>query len=108
MNSESVDLIYLDPPFNSKRMYSAPVGSQAAGASFKDMWTWQDVDEHYLDTLASNFPALARYITCVGQIHSKPMMAYSTYMAQRLSKCTGFLKRPARSICIATRRQVII
>ena len=38
MNSNSVDLIYLDPPFNTKRMYSAPVGSKAAGASFKDMW----------------------------------------------------------------------
>ena len=31
MNSESVDLIYLDPPFNSNRTYSAPIGSQAAG-----------------------------------------------------------------------------
>ena len=29
MNSESVDLIYLDPPFNSNRNYSAPVGSAA-------------------------------------------------------------------------------
>ena len=84
LNSESVDLIYLDPPFNSKRMYSAPVGSKAAGASFKDMWTWKDVDEHYLDTLADQFPALARYIANIGVIHSKPMMAYLTYMAQRL------------------------
>jgi 5-methylcytosine-specific restriction endonuclease McrA len=49
LNSNLVDLIYLDPPFNSKRMYSAPVGSRAAGSSFKDMWTWQDVDEAYLD-----------------------------------------------------------
>ncbi|KAK3582197.1 hypothetical protein CHS0354_023733 [Potamilus streckersoni] len=32
MNSESVDLIYLDPPFNSKRTYSAPIGSKAAGS----------------------------------------------------------------------------
>ncbi len=30
MNSGSVDLIYLDPPFNSNRNYSAPVGSAAA------------------------------------------------------------------------------
>jgi site-specific DNA-methyltransferase (adenine-specific) len=37
MNSNYVDLIYLDPPFNSKRNYSAPVGSAAAGSSFKDM-----------------------------------------------------------------------
>jgi site-specific DNA-methyltransferase (adenine-specific) len=65
-------------------MYSAPVGSKAAGASFKDMWTWQDVDEYYLDSLADNFPALAKYIASVGVVHSKPMMAYLTYMAQRI------------------------
>jgi site-specific DNA-methyltransferase (adenine-specific) len=58
LDSALVDLIYLDPPFNSKRMYSAPVGSKAAGASFKDMWTWKDVDEFYLDTLADQYPAL--------------------------------------------------
>jgi len=92
MNSESVDLIYLDPPFNSKRMYSAPVGSRAAGASFKDMWTWQDVDEYYLDSLADRFPALAKYIASVGQIHSKPMMAYLTYMAQRIIEMHRILK----------------
>ena len=36
MNSASVDLIYLDPPFNSKANYAAPIGSRAAGAAFKD------------------------------------------------------------------------
>ena len=44
MNSASVDLIYLDPPFNSNKHYEAPVGSKAAGASFKDAWTLDDVD----------------------------------------------------------------
>ena len=39
LNSASVDLIYLDPPFNSNRNYAAPVGSAAAGAAFKDTWT---------------------------------------------------------------------
>ena len=39
LNSNIVDLIYLDPPFNSKKIHSAPVGSKAAGTSFKDMWT---------------------------------------------------------------------
>ena len=33
MNSASVDLIYLDPPFNSKANYAAPIGSDE-GASF--------------------------------------------------------------------------
>ncbi len=34
LNSECVDLVYLDPPFNSNRNYAAPVGSAAAGAAF--------------------------------------------------------------------------
>ncbi|MCL2745293.1 MAG: hypothetical protein FWE67_15735, partial [Planctomycetaceae bacterium] len=78
LNSGLVDLIYLDPPFNTKRTYSAPVGSRTAGVSFKDMWTWQDVNEHYLDTLAVKYPELTKYIATVGGIHGKAMMAYLT------------------------------
>ena len=36
INSESVDLIYLDPPFNKNKTFTAPIGSSAEGASFKD------------------------------------------------------------------------
>ncbi len=83
MNSDSVDLIYLDPPFNSKRTYSAPIGSKAAGASFKDMWTWGDVDEECLNGMA-DYPELAEYIYSIGAINGKAMMSYITYMTQRL------------------------
>jgi site-specific DNA-methyltransferase (adenine-specific) len=92
LNSNSVDLIYLDPPFNSKRIYSAPIGSKAAGTSFKDMWTWQDVNEAYLDTLSANYPALTKFIASIGKIHSKAMMAYLTYMAQRIVEMYRILK----------------
>ena len=92
LNSDLVDLIYLDPPFNSKRMYSAPIGSKAAGSSFKDMWTWQDVNEAYLDTLAVKYPSLTKFIATTGEIHSKAMMAYLTYMAQRIIEMHRILK----------------
>ena len=92
MNSNLVDLIYLDPPFNSKRFYSAPIGTKAAGSSFKDMWTWQDVHEAYLDTLAVKYPELTRFIATIGKIHSKAMMAYLTYMAQRIIEMHRILK----------------
>ncbi len=92
MNSASVDLIYLDPPFNSKRFYSAPVGTKAAGTSFKDMWTWEDVNEEYLNTLAENYPALTEFIASTGVVHSKAMMAYLTYMAQRIVEMHRVLK----------------
>ena len=92
LNSNLVDLIYLDPPFNSKRLYSAPIGSKAAGASFKDMWTWQDVNEAYLETLAGKYPALTTLIASIGVTHSKAMMAYLTYMAQRIIEMHRVLK----------------
>ncbi len=92
MNSQSVDLIYLDPPFNSKRMYSAPIGSKAAGISFKDMWTWDDVDVAYLKGLVDNYPSLVRFIMSIGEVHSKGMMAYITYMTQRVIALHRILK----------------
>ena len=50
MNSNSVDLVYLDPPFNSKRLYKAPIGSKEAAIAFDDTWTLSDIDlvEHNL------------------------------------------------------------
>ena len=92
LNSEIADLIYLDPPFNSKRVYSAPVGSKAAGTSFKDIWTWQDVDEQYLESLSDEYPDLVEYIKIIGLIHSKAMMSYITYMAQRVIQMHRILK----------------
>ena len=84
MNSASVDLIYLDPPFNSKRLYSAPVGSKAAGAAFKDMWTWEDVNNAYLEGMIEKYPSLAQFILAAKDTHSKAMAAYLAYMAQRI------------------------
>jgi site-specific DNA-methyltransferase (adenine-specific) len=92
LNSNLVDLIYLDPPFNSKRFYSAPVGSRAAGSGFKDMWTWDDVNEEYLNTLVKNYPSLTAFIASVGNIHSDAMKAYLTYMAQRIIEMHRILK----------------
>ncbi len=91
-NSESIDLIYLDPPFNSKRTYSAPVGSKSAGASFKDMWTWDDVDEFYLEKMISNYPFMVNFIQSIEGIHGKAMMAYMTYMSQRIIELHRILK----------------
>ncbi len=91
MNSEMVDLIYLDPPFNSKRTYSAPIGSRAAGASFKDIWTWEDVDTECLDGL-EQYPKLVEYIYSIGAIHSTGMMSYVVYMTQRIIQMHRVLK----------------
>lgn len=92
LNSKSVDMVYLDPPFNSKRVYSASVGSKSAGASFKDMWSWDDVNEAYLEHLIDTHSPLIKYIEAVGNIHSTAMLAYLVYMSQRVIQMHRVLK----------------
>ncbi|MDI9348763.1 MAG: DNA methyltransferase [Candidatus Symbiobacter sp.] len=92
MNSDSVDLIYLDPPFNSKRLYAAPVGSRAAGAAFKDMWGWSDVNAAYLERLIEKYPNLGKFILATKETHSNAMAAYLAYMAQRIIEMHRVLK----------------
>ena len=71
LNSESVDLIYLDPPFNSNRDYSSPIGSEAAGAAFKDTWTLNDVDLAWHGLIAEENPGLYGIIDAAGVAHGK-------------------------------------
>ena len=89
MNSESVDLIYLDPPFNSKTNYAAPIGSQAAGAEFKDTWSLQDVDVAWLDLIEAKHPQLNRVIHAAMTNSDK---SYLVYMAVRLLEMRRLLK----------------
>ena len=92
MNSESVDLLYLDPPFNSNRSYSAPIGSEAAGAAFKDSWTLDDVDAEWHGQIADEHPGLYKIIDAAGTSHSKGMQAYLIMMAIRLIEMQRILK----------------
>ena len=94
MNSESVDLIYLDPPFNSNANYAAPIGSEAAGAEFKDTWTLNDVDAAWLDLIEAKHPALNRVIHAAMTDSDK---SYLIYMAVRLLEMHRILK-PTGSI----------
>ena len=89
MNSESVDLIYLDPPFNSKANYAAPIGSEAAGAAFKDTWTLSDVDITWLDLIEAKHSALNRVIHAAMTNSDK---SYLIYMAVRLLEMKRILK----------------
>ncbi|MGR3983846.1 MAG: modification methylase EcaI, partial [Gammaproteobacteria bacterium] len=92
MDSGSVDLIYLDPPFNSKRDYAAPVGSKAAGAEFKDTWTLQDTDDAWWGEIAERNPALYKVIDAAGAAGGKSDKAYCIYMAMRLLEMQRVLK----------------
>ena len=85
MDSESVDLIYLDPPFNSNRHYKAPLGSKAAGAAFKDAWTFEDTDDAWWGLIADEYPALYKVIDAAGAVGNSGDKAYLIYMANARS-----------------------
>ena len=89
INSNCIDLIYLDPPFNSKANYAAPVGSKAAGAAFKDTWTLSDIDIEWINLIEEKHPSLHR-ILLAAQIKSDK--SYLTYMAIRLLEMHRILK----------------
>ena len=92
LNSASVDLIYLDPPFNSNRNYAAPVGSAAAGAAFKDTWTLSDLDTAWMGLVADEQPALYQALAAAGLTHGKGMQSYLCMMAVRLLEMRRVLK----------------
>ena len=97
INSECIDLIYLDPPFNSNQDYAAPIGSIAAGAAFKDTWTLSDIDVHEHGELADRNPAAYSVIEAARNASGKSMMSYLIMMAVRLIEMERILK-PTGSI----------
>ena len=94
MNSESVDLIYLDPPFNSNTNYAAPIGSVAAGAEFKDTWFLSDVDTEWINLMEQKHPPLYRVLLAAMTDSDK---SYLSYMAVRIIEMRRVLK-PTGSI----------
>ena len=92
LNTESIDLIYLDPPFNSNRNYSAPIGSEAAGAAFKDTWTLDDIDNAWHGEIADKHSALYHAIHTSELTHGKSMKSYLIMMSIRLLEMHRMLK----------------
>lgn len=45
INSECINLVYLDPPFNKNKTFTAPIGSSAEGASFQDLFRNEDLKD---------------------------------------------------------------
>ena len=96
---ESVDLVYLDPPFNSNQDYNVLFaerdGTRAAAQikAFGDTWRWDEAAAlAYQETVESGGPvaeALRAFRLCVGQTD---MLAYLSMMAPRLLELRRVLK----------------
>ncbi len=92
MDSQSVDLIYLDPPFNKKRNFHAPIGSKSEGASFKDVWYEEDNKDEWIGLIADDYPILHDFLEGIAKIGDKSNKYYLVYMAIRMLELKRILK----------------
>ena len=105
---ESVDLVYLDPPFNSNASYNVLFKEQSGEASpaqikaFTDTWAWtQEAERTYQREIIDNLrtpPSVVEMVSAFRQfIGRNAMMAYLVMMAPRLVELRRVLK-PTGSI----------
>ena len=98
---QSIDLIYLDPPFNSNRSYNVLFKDEAGKGSlslqitaFDDTWHWGEEAEHTYHTLVQN--ASANVSTMISALRAfigtNQMMAYLVMMTARLLEMHRTLK----------------
>jgi site-specific DNA-methyltransferase (adenine-specific) len=108
IKDESVDLVYLDPPFNSDRNYNIlfkQKDAPSAGAdnpqilAFTDTWTWGNDDAQLLKQLQETAaPRVSDTLTALYKILGQSdMMSYIVMMAPRLVELRRVLK-PTGSI----------
>jgi DNA modification methylase len=98
--AESVDLIYLDPPFNSNRNYNvlfkeeSGIESEAQIAAFTDTWHWnQVVEDIYRDIVLHGSVEVSKMISSLREfIGTNQMMAYLVMMTARLVELHRVLK----------------
>ena len=90
-----VDLIYLDPPFNSKKQWENPIEAEGkkAIAKFKDVWYASDInDDDALAMVRYGYSAALSVINVLGEINGDAWRQYLTYMGVRLVECRRVLK----------------
>ena len=102
---ESVDLIYLDPPFNSNATYNVLFrersGEESAAqiTAFDDTWRWNIESElAYQDVITQQAGKVGELLAALRSfLGQNDMMAYLTMMAQRMVELHRVLK-PTGSI----------
>jgi adenine specific DNA methylase Mod len=100
IRDESIDLVYLDPPFNSKRDYNilfkTPKGHQSDAqiTAFEDTWHWgEQAEKEFTDLLHQENTYIAEMIQAIRRfLGENDMMAYLTMMANRLLELHRVLK----------------
>lgn len=99
IDNESIDLVYLDPPFNSQANYNVLFkarsghASEAQAEAFRDTWIWDTPAERAFDDVMRQNGDVALVLAGFRKwLGDNPMMAYLAMMAARLIELRKKLK----------------
>jgi site-specific DNA-methyltransferase (adenine-specific) len=98
IKDESVDLIYLDPPFNSNRNYNVLFKDESGAEAdsqimaFEDTWHWAGAARTYNELILEGDKVAEMLQAFYGFIGTNQMMAYLVMMAVRLKELHRVLK----------------
>jgi len=99
VKDDSIDIVYLDPPFNSRQDYNVLFaekdGMQAAAQimAFEDTWEWnQESSRTYEEMVEAGGPVAEVMIAFRTFLRGSDMMAYLAMMAPRLVELRRVLK----------------
>lgn len=86
--SDSVDLIYLDPPFFSNRFYEVVWGDEAEVRSFEDRW--EGGIQHYIEWMRTRAVEMQRVLNRTGSLYLHCDPHASHYLKLMLDEIFGF------------------
>ena len=97
IDSDSVDLIATDPPFNKgvkdfEGIVSAGMDMEGQKVSYSDVWTWGDVQTEWTNQILGNHPALYSVIQAANMGGGDDMGAYLCWLAVRVLEMHRILK----------------
>ncbi len=97
IDSESVDLIATDPPFNKgvkafEGIVTAGYDTQGQKVSYKDIWTWRDVQQEWVDQITEDHPALKEVIEAANTAGGEDMGAFLCWLSVRVLEMHRVLK----------------
>ena len=92
INSESIDLIATDPPFNKGVKAFEGITKAGETVSYKDVWTWGDVQDEWVREIQEDHPSLYSIIQAANIAAGDDMGAFLCWLGVRVLAMHRILK----------------
>lgn len=92
IDSESIDLIATDPPFNKGVKAFEGITTAGANVSYSDVWAWSDVQTEWTNRILGDHPALYNVIQAANSAAGDDMGAFLCWLGVRVLEMHRVLK----------------